>query len=55
MEVICPNHLFGVCTANIADDASIGNEAAYSKACAIKVRNFLKISHLTTDGDSKAV
>lgn len=54
IEVVCPNHE-GVCTANIAEDASIGNEAAYTKECATEVLDYLKISHLTTDGDSKAV
>jgi len=31
----------------------IGNETAYSKQCAEEVSDYLKISHITTDGDSK--
>ncbi|CAC5397278.1 unnamed protein product [Mytilus coruscus] len=53
IEIICPNH-GGVCTANIAGDASIGNEAVYSSSCATEISDFLKISHITTDGDSKS-
>ena len=30
IEVVCPNHE-GHCTANLAEDATIGNEAEYSK------------------------
>jgi hypothetical protein len=52
-NIICPNH-GGLCTANIAEDAVIGNETAYSKECAEEVSDYLKISHITTDGDSKA-
>lgn len=54
LEIICPNHE-GVCTANIAQDSSIGNEAAYSKACANEIKDCLKISHFTSDGDSKSL
>lgn len=53
IEIICPNH-GGVCTANIAEDASIGNEAVYSSSCATEISDYLKISHITTDGDSKS-
>ena len=53
IEVVCPNHE-GICTANLAEDATIGNEAKYSAECAKEVRDFLKISHITTDGDSKS-
>lgn len=53
IEVLCPNHE-GICTANIAEDASIGNEAVYSAKCAEEVSDFLKIAHITTDGDSKS-
>ncbi|CAG2191397.1 ORC2 [Mytilus edulis] len=52
-KIVCPNHE-GVCTANIAEDASIGNEGAYSSWCATEVSDYLKISHITTDGDSRA-
>ena len=52
-NIICPNH-YGLCTANIAEDAVIGNETVYSKKCAEEVSDYLKISHITTDGDSKA-
>lgn len=53
LEVECPNHE-GNCTANIPEDAPIGNEAEYSSKCAQEVSDYLKISHVTTDGDSKA-
>lgn len=52
-NIICPNH-YGLCTANLAEDAVIGNETVYSKKCAVEVSDYLKISHITTDGDSKA-
>ena len=52
-NIICPNN-DGLCTANIAEDAVIGNETAYSKQCAEEVSDYLKISHITTDGDSRA-
>jgi hypothetical protein len=48
-----PNH-DGLCTANIAEDAVLGNETVYSKKCAVEVSDYLKISHIATDGDSKA-
>jgi hypothetical protein len=51
-NIICPNH-YGLCTANLAEDAVIGNETVYSKKCAVEVSDYLKISHITTDGDSK--
>ena len=53
IEVKCPNHE-GICTANLAEDATVGNEAAYSAECAREVSDCLKISHVTTDGDSKS-
>ncbi|CAC5384673.1 unnamed protein product [Mytilus coruscus] len=53
LKIVCPNHE-GVCTAYIAEDASIGNEGAYSSWCATEVSDYLKISHITTDGDSRA-
>jgi hypothetical protein len=52
-NIICPNH-YGLCTANLAEDAVIGNETVYSKKCAVEVSDYLKISRITTDGDSKA-
>jgi hypothetical protein len=52
-NIICPNH-DGLCTANLAEDAVIGNETVNSKKCAVEVSDYLKISHITTDGDSKA-
>ncbi|CAC5384674.1 unnamed protein product [Mytilus coruscus] len=52
-KIVCPNHE-GVHTAYIAEDASIGNEGAYSSWCATEVSDYLKISHITTDGDSRA-
>ena len=51
-DIKCPNHV-GVCTANLAEDAPIGNEAYYSSQCATEVSDHLEISHITTDGDSK--
>lgn len=53
-EVVCPNHS-GTCTANIAQDESIGNEYKWSSECAQEVNDTLIISHFTTDGDSKAI
>ncbi len=53
MEITCPNH-DGNCTANIAEHASIGDESAYSASCANEVSDYLTITHLTTDGDSKS-
>lgn len=38
----------------MAEDAVIGNETVYSKKCAVEVSDYLKISHIATDGDSKA-
>jgi hypothetical protein len=42
-NIICPNH-DGLCTANLAEDAVIGNETVYSKKCAVEVSDYLKIS-----------
>lgn len=53
LKVTCPNHT-GICTANIAEDAPIGNESEYSSKCASEVSDHLKISHITTDGDSRS-
>ena len=53
-NVVCPNHP-GICTANIAQDESIGNESKWSYECVKEINDTLIISHLTTDGDSKAV
>ena len=53
-EVVCPHHA-GECTANIGEADSIGNESAWSAECVKEINDILVISHLTTDGDSKAI
>ncbi|CAG2241828.1 unnamed protein product [Mytilus edulis] len=54
IEVLCPNHA-GHCSANLAEDSVIGNETEYARQCTIELNDNLKIAHVTTDGDSKAV
>ncbi|CAC5376447.1 unnamed protein product [Mytilus coruscus] len=54
IEVLCPNHA-GHCSANLAEDSVIGNETEYARQCTIELNDKLKIAHVTTDGDSKAV
>ncbi|VDI34474.1 Hypothetical predicted protein [Mytilus galloprovincialis] len=53
IEIICPIH-GGVCTANIAEDASIGKRQCTVVLVPERAVNFLRISHITTDGDSKS-
>ena len=53
IAVKCPNHN-GHCTANVAEDAVIGNETEYSRQCTTELNNTLKIANITTDGDSKS-
>ena len=50
----CPHHN-GHCTANLAEDAVIGNETEYSRQCTNELNDTLKIANITTDGDSKSV
>ena len=49
----CPHHN-GHCTANLAEDAVIGNETEYSRQCANELNDTLKIANIITDGDSKS-
>jgi hypothetical protein len=51
--VKCPNH-HGHCTANLAEDAVIGNETEYSRQCTNELNDTLKIANIITDGDSKS-
>ena len=51
--VKCPHHN-GHCTANLAEDAVIGNETEYSRQCTTELNDTLKIVNITTDGDSKS-
>ena len=53
VEVVCPNH-HGHCSANLAEDAVIGNETEHTRQCTSELNDTLKIAHLTTDGDSKS-
>jgi hypothetical protein len=53
IAVKCPNHN-GHCTANLAEDAVIGNETEYSRQCTTELNDTLKIANITTDGDSKS-
>ncbi|OWF43231.1 hypothetical protein KP79_PYT18817 [Mizuhopecten yessoensis] len=52
VQVTCPNHT-GICTANVAEDAAIGNEEAWATIVGEEIADTLKINYLTTDGDSK--
>ncbi|OWF40472.1 hypothetical protein KP79_PYT25102 [Mizuhopecten yessoensis] len=52
VEVTCPNHT-GICTANVAEDAAIGNEEAWATIVGEEIADTLSINYLTTDGDSK--
>jgi hypothetical protein len=51
--VKCPHHN-GHCTANLAEDAVIGNETEYRRQCTTVLNDTLKIANITTDGDSKS-
>ena len=53
IEVLCPNHA-GFCSANLAEDAVIGDETEYTRKCTLELNDTLKIAHITTDGDSKS-
>ena len=53
-SIACPNHP-GSCTANIQEDAVIGDEEKYARECARKINeDGLTIKYFTADGDSKA-
>lgn len=51
-EVTCPDHT-GNCTANVAEDAAIGNEEAWATIVGEDIADTVKVNYLTTDGDSK--
>ena len=51
-SIACPNHP-GSCTANIPEDAVIGNEEKYARKCARKINeDGFTIKYFTADGDS---
>ena len=53
IAVKCPHHN-GHCTANLAEDAVIGNDTEYSKQCTTELNDALIITNIITDGDSKS-
>lgn len=53
MNVVCPHHA-GVCTKTLAEAESIGDEARSSQAATREINDTLELSHLTSDGDSRA-
>ena len=53
LNVECPNHK-GHCSANIAENAVIGNEGQWSENVARQINQDLKIHSYTGDGDSKS-
>ena len=53
IAVKCPYHN-GHCTANLAEDAVIGNDTEYSKQCTTELNDALIIANIITDGDSKS-
>lgn len=50
---LCPNHE-GFCSANLSETETIGNEQKWTESVVTEVNHDLKVSHLTTDGDSKS-